>query len=73
MYNELEQIALTKNLQADGVLECWVENRSEDWYITYKIYADKVTVQESMDESVNHCFKTCETMKEAMNIASEWC
>jgi len=76
MFGDMEGITKTDVSQPEqdfGVLECYVETRSEDWWITYTVYEDKVEVQESMGDNINHCNKTCKTLDEAISVASQWC
>ncbi len=68
----LTKIDVTEPQKDFGVIECYVEVRSEDWWITYTVYKDKVEVTESMD-NMNHCIETCNTLEEAIQVASQWC
>lgn len=68
MFKNIEKLTQIEVLQSDqdtGVLECYVE----DWRITYE---NKVEVQESMDDVMDYCFKTCDTLDEAISITSQW-
>ena len=76
MFGDLEgltKIDVSEPEKDFGVLECYVEPRSEDWWITYTVYENKVIVVESMGDNMNHCTEECKTLDEAISVASKWC
>ena len=69
----LERVAMTEQEEDSGVIEMFVENRSEDWFITYYVYNDKCIVIEAMDGNYHHCKEECKDLGEAISVASKWC
>ena len=76
MFGDMEKVtrvAITTAEFEQGVEEIFVEERSSDWFITYYVYKDKVTVVESMNDVHDHATETCDSLAEAIEVASTWC
>ena len=66
------KVELTSTINKD-VLAMYVEDRGEDWAITYYVFADYVEVVEYMDGNPEHCVEKAVTLEEAVAIAAKWC
>lgn len=58
-----------------GVIEHLVEERSvlDNWFVDYYIYANKVEAIETMGDNYNHCTAEASSLKEVLEITSQWC
>ena len=69
----LDSFDVTEQEEDSGVIEVFIEKRSEDWYITYYVYEDKCIIIEAIGENYHHCKEECKDLGEAISVASHWC
>ena len=69
----LSRSGITEGEYESGVIEVFIEERSEDWFITYYVYENKCEVVEYIDGNYEHAKETADNLEDAVLIASKWC
>lgn len=72
---DIEEVELTQNEKDTGLTKHLCEERSlsNNWFIDYYIYEDKVIAIETMEDNSQHCKAEADTLEEVLAITATWC